>query len=113
MYAIIIAKFSNIDSNATLQMTFKTLNDSVDSNDLILILSIFDAYLCMIEMNVSLLTIIQQFFAMRKTINEVRKSIVIRQFNDALNIEKYSSLILIHNLSLNFDVLVYRERNDN
>jgi DNA-binding FrmR family transcriptional regulator len=46
----------------------------------------FDAYLRMIEMNASSSTIIQRFIAMRKTMNEVRKSIVIRQLNDALNI---------------------------
>jgi hypothetical protein len=45
--------------------------------------------------------------------NEIRKLIVIRQLNDALNIQNDSSSILIHNLSLNFDVLVYREKNDN
>jgi hypothetical protein len=50
---------------------------------------------------------------MRKTMNEVRKSIVIRQLNDALNIWNDSSSILIHNLSLNSDVLVYRKENDN
>jgi hypothetical protein len=50
---------------------------------------------------------------MRKTMNEIRKSIVIRQLNDALNIRNDSSSILIHNLSLNFDVLVYRKKKDN
>jgi hypothetical protein len=49
---------------------------------------------------------------MRKTMNEVRKSIVIRQLNDALNIRNDSSSNLIHNLSLNFFVVMYRERND-
>ncbi len=44
--------------------------------------------------------------------NEVRKSIVIRQLNDALNIRNDSSSNLIHNLSLNFFVVMYRERND-
>jgi hypothetical protein len=44
---------------------------------------------------------------------EVRKSIVIRQLNDALNTRNNSSSILIYNLSLNFDVLMFRERNDN
>jgi hypothetical protein len=43
---------------------------------------------------------------MRKTMNEVRKLIVTRHLNDALNIRNNSFSILIHNLSLNFDVLV-------
>jgi hypothetical protein len=49
---------------------------------------------------------------MRKTMNEVRKLIVTRQLNDALNIRNNSFSILIANLSLNSDVLVYRKKND-
>jgi hypothetical protein len=58
MYAIIIAKISNIDSNSTLQMTFKALNDFVEFNELIFTLLVFEAYLRMIEMNVFSSTII-------------------------------------------------------
>ncbi len=113
MYAIIIAKISDIDSNSTLQMTFKALNDSTEFNDLISTLLVFEAYLRMIEMNALSSTITQRFIAMRKTMNEVRKSIAARQVNDALNIRNGSSSTLIHNLSLNSDVLVHREKNDN
>ncbi len=113
VYAIIVAKMSEIDSNSTLQIIFKTLNDSIDLDDLILTLLVFDAYSRMIEMNVSSSTITQRFITMRKTMNEVRKSIVTRQLNDALNIRNDSFSTLIHNLSLNSDVLVYREKNDN
>ncbi len=113
MYVIIIAKISDIDSNSTLQMTFKALNDSVEFNELISTLLVFEAYLRMIEMNAFSSTIIQRFIAMRKTMNEVRKSIAVRQINDALNTRNDSFSILIHVLSLNSDVLVYREKNDN
>jgi hypothetical protein len=112
VYAIIVAKLLEIDSNSILQMTFKTLNDSINFDDLIFTLLVFDAYSRMIEMNVSSSTIIQRFIAMRKAMNEVRKLNVIRQLNDALNIRNNSSSILIHSLSLNSDVLVYREKND-
>jgi hypothetical protein len=37
-------------------------------------------------MNFSLLTIIQRSIIMRKTMNKVRKLIITRQLNDALNI---------------------------
>jgi uncharacterized protein YaiI (UPF0178 family) len=67
----------------------------------------------MIEMNAFSSTIIQRFVAMRKVMNEVRKSIAVRQMNDALNIRNDSFSILIHALSLNSDVFVYREKNDN
>jgi hypothetical protein len=113
MYVIIIAKISNIDSNSTLQMTFKALNDSIELNELISTLLVFEAYLRMIEMNALSSTITQRFIAMRKAMNEVRKSIAARQMNDALNIRNDSFSILIHALSLNFDVFVYREENDN
>jgi hypothetical protein len=113
MYVIIIAKISNIDSNLTLQMTFKALNDSVELNELISTLFVFEAYLRMIEMNAFSSTIIQRFIAMRKAMNEVRKSIAARQINDALNTRNDSSSILIHFLSLNSNVFVYREKNDN
>jgi hypothetical protein len=113
MYAIIIAKNSNIDSNSTLQMTFKALNDFDEFNELIFTLLIFEAYLRMIEMNAFSSTITQRFIAMRKAMNEVRKSITVRQMNDALNTRNDSFSILIHVLSLNFDVFVYREKNDN
>jgi hypothetical protein len=113
VYAIIVAKLFEIDSNSILQMTFKALNDSIDFDDSIFTLLVFDAYFRMIEMNVSSSTIIQRFIVMRRTMNEVRKLNVIRQLNDALNIRNDSFSILIHNLSLNSDVLVYREKNDN
>ncbi len=112
MYTIIVAEISDIDSNSILQMTFKALNDSIESNDLIFILLIFDAYSCMIEMNVLLSTITQRSIAMRKTMNEVRKSIVTHQLNDALNIRNDSFSILIHSVLSNSFVLVYREKND-
>jgi hypothetical protein len=113
VYVIIIAKISDIDSNSTLQMTFKALNDSIEFNELISSLLVFEAYFRMIEMNAFSSTIIQRFIAMRKAMNEIRKSIVARQVNDALNIRNDSFSILIHALSLNSDVLVYRESNSN
>jgi hypothetical protein len=48
IYSIIVAKISEIDSNSTLQMTFKILNDFADLNDLISTLLMFDAYSRMI-----------------------------------------------------------------
>jgi hypothetical protein len=94
-------------------MTFKALNDLIELNELIFTLLVFEAYFRMIEMNVLSSTIIQQFIAMRKAMNEIRKSITARQMNDALNVRNDSFSILIHVLSLNSNVFVYREKNDN
>ncbi len=113
MYAIITTEISNIDLEITLQMTFKIINDSIEFDDLILILLIFDVYFRIIKMNASSFTIIQRIIAMRKAMKEVQKFIVIHQMNDALNIRNDFIIILIHELSLNSFVLIFRESKDN
>jgi hypothetical protein len=94
-------------------MTFKALNDFAELNELIFTLLVFGAYFRMIETNALSSTITQRSIAMRKAMNEVRKSIAARQVNDALNTRNDSFSILIHFISLNSNVLVYREKNDN
>jgi hypothetical protein len=111
MYAIITTEISNIDLEIALQMTFKVINDSIELDELIFILLVFEAYSRMIEMNVSLSTITQRAIAMRKTMKEVQKFIAIRQMNDVLN-TRNDSIFLIHNLSLNSSVLIFRESKD-
>jgi hypothetical protein len=110
VYSIIVAEISEIESELALQMTFKVINDSIELNDLILILLKFDVYSRMIEMNVSSFSITQRTIAMKKTMNEVRKLHAIRQINDALSI-KNDSIPFIHNLSLNLLVLIFRKNN--
>jgi hypothetical protein len=110
-YSIISAEISKIDSELTLQMTFKTINDSIELNDLISTLLVFDAYSRMIEMNVSSSIIIQRAIVMKKTMNEVRKFNAIRQMNDVLNTRNQSSITLIHDLPLNSFVLIFRKDN--
>jgi hypothetical protein len=44
VYSIIVTEISDIDFESVLQMSFKALNDSIESDDLILTLLIFDAY---------------------------------------------------------------------
>jgi hypothetical protein len=66
----------------------------------------------MIEINVSSFTIIQRAIAMKKTMKEVQKFIAIRQMNDALNTRNDLIIILIHELSLNSLVLIFRENKD-
>ncbi len=111
VYIIIVFEILDIDSNSISQMTFKVFNDSTDFNNLIFILLVFDTYFRIIKMNVSFSTITQQLIAIRKTIKEVRKTIAFRQIHDVLNIRNDSNMILIHDLSLNSFVLMYRERN--
>ncbi len=113
VYAIITTEISNIDFEIALQMTFKVINDSIELDELILTLLIFEAYSRMIEMNVSSSTIIQRVIAMRKTMKEVQKFIATRQMNDALNTRNDLIITLIHELSLNSLVLIFREDKNN
>jgi hypothetical protein len=112
MYAIITTEISNIDLEIALQMTLKVINDSMEFDDLIFTLLIFDAYSRMIEMNVSSLTITQRVIAMRKAMKEVQKFIAIRQMNDALNTRNDFIITFIHGLLLNSSVLIFRESKD-
>ncbi len=65
VYSIITIELSEIDSELALQMTFKVINDSIELNDLISSLLVFETYLQMIEMNVSSSTITQRIIVMR------------------------------------------------
>jgi hypothetical protein len=109
-YSIISTEISEIDPELALQMAFKAINDSIGLNDLVSTLLVFGAYPRMIEMDVSSSTITQRAIAMKKAMDEVRKLHAIRQVNDALNIRN-DSISLIHNLSLNSPVLVFRKGN--
>jgi hypothetical protein len=113
VYAIITTEISNIDLEIALQMTFKIINDSIEFDELIFTLLVFDVYFRMIEMNASSFTITQRAIAMKKAMKEVQKFIAIRQMNDALNTRNDFIIILIHELSLNSFVLIFRESKDN
>ncbi len=108
IYSIIAIEISDINSEITLQMTFKVINDSTELDDLIFILLVFDVYFRMIEMNVSSSTITQRTIAMKKIMKKVKKFNAMRQMNDALNTRNDSNL-LIYNLSLNSSMLIFRE----
>jgi hypothetical protein len=109
-YSIISIEISEIDFELALQMTFKVINDSIEFNDLIFILLVFEIYSRMIEMNVSSFIITQRTIVMKKTMNEMRKLHAIRQMNDALN-TRNDSISFIHDLLLNSSILVFREDN--
>jgi hypothetical protein len=111
IYSIIIAKMLTIDFESVLQMSFKTLNDSTKLDDLISTLLMFETYLRMTD-DVLSSTIIQRAIVMRKVMDEVKRLVTIRQMNDALNTRNESSITFIHDLSLNSQVLVFREDNE-
>ena len=110
IYLIIISEIFDIDSNQNLQMIFKTINDSIESHDLMSTLLIFDAYSRMNESDAFVSNITQRFIAMKKAMNEIRKLNVNRQINDVINMKNEFSTIHFHDLFLNAPVLVYRKK---
>ena len=109
VYLIIVSEISEIDPELNLQMTLKTINDSIESHELIFILLIFGAYLRMTKLDAPSPTISQRAIAMKKVMNEMRKFNANRQINDVFNTRNELSTIHLHDLLLNSFVLVYRE----
>jgi hypothetical protein len=97
---------SAISKEIILQMIVKAINDTIDSDDLMLILLIFETYLRMHVMNLSISSIIQRAMTIEKAMIEIRKFRVERQIVDALNIRNDSIVISIHDLFFNSNVLV-------
>jgi hypothetical protein len=96
----------NVSEKIMLQMIKKEINDIVDSDELILILLMFEAYSRMHAKNLSSSSINQRAKIIEKAMTEVRKFRVERQIVDALNIRNDSNVSSIHDLFLNSDVLI-------
>jgi hypothetical protein len=97
---------SFISKEIALQMIIKTINDIVDSDELVLILSIFEIYSRIHVMDLSISTITQRAKIIEKVMSEVRKLRAEKQIVDALNTSKESNINSIHDLFLNADVLI-------
>ena len=110
IYLIIISKIFGIDSNQNLQMTFKTINDSIGSHDLMSTLLVFGAYFRMSESDAFASNITQRSIVMKKAMNEIRKLNVNRQINDVINTKNEFSTIHFHDLFFNAPVLIYRKK---
>jgi hypothetical protein len=98
-----------ISKEVMLQMIVKAINDTIDFDELMLILLIFETYPRMHIMNLSASSISQRTMTIEKVMIEIRKFRAKRQIVDALNTRNDSIIISIHDLSLNSDVLVWRD----
>ncbi len=87
-------------------MIVKAINDTVDSDELMFTLLIFDVYPRMHVMNSPASSINQRTMTIEKAMTEMRKFRAERQVADALNIRNESIIISIHDLSLNSNVLI-------
>ena len=109
VYLKIVSKIFEIDFDLDLQMTLKTINDSIESHGLVFTLLMLGAYSRMTKLDAFSPTISQRAIAMKKTMNEMRKLNVNRQINDVFNTRNGFSTIHFHDLLLNSFVLMYRE----
>jgi hypothetical protein len=104
-----INEFDNetrISKEIILQMIVKAINDTVESDELMLILLIFETYSRMHVMNSSISSINQRAMTIEKAMIEMRKFRAERQVADALNIRNDLIVTSIHDLSINSDVLI-------
>jgi hypothetical protein len=103
--------FENLDvsKKIALQMTVKAINDTVDFDELMLTLLMFETYFRMHVMNLSISSITQRAIAIEKAMIEIKKLRAERQIVDALNTRNDFTVISIHDLSINSNVLIWRE----
>ena len=111
VFTIITTEIPGINPEMALQMAFKALNDTAGPNGLVPTLLVFGAYPRMTDMDAPSPTITQRAVAIRKAMEEIRRSVASRQINDAINTRNGPSTSIIHNLPLNSPVLVFREGN--
>jgi hypothetical protein len=112
IYSIIVTEILDIDLESVLQMSFKILNDLIELDDLVSTLLIFKAHSRMIDDAFSS-TITQRFIVMKKTMNEIKRFKTTRQVNNTLNTRNKSNITSLHDLLLNFPILIFREGTEN
>ena len=109
-YKVIMKNLTNIEikisKKLNLQMTVKTINDTAEANGLVFTLLIFDAYSRMHHLNPSTPNITQRAAAIIKTMKKMKKMIVEKQIQNALNIRNESIINHLHDLPLNSEVLI-------
>ena len=110
-YTIITDEIADIDKTMALQMTFKAINDSAGPDGLIPTLLVFGAYPRMSEHDAPTPTVSQRASAIKKAMAELQKIRAQHQVYGALNTRNGPGTTSIHGLTLNSDVLVWREGN--
>ena len=106
-----LAVDAKISKKVRLQMTVKTVNDTAEANGLVFTLLIFDAYSRMHHLNLSAPNIIQRAVVINKTMGEVKKMMAKKQIRNALNFKNGSIVNHFHDLSINSEILIWKEDN--
>ena len=86
-------------------MAVKTVNDTADSDELVLTLLVFEAYPKMSQLNSSVSTISQHTTVIQKVMKEVSKLRAKQLVQNALNQCNDSNVSNLHNLSIESKVL--------
>ena len=92
-------------------MAFKAINNIIGPNGLVLTLLVYGAYSQITKYDPLLLLVTQQALAIKKAMAEVQKLRAKRQVNNALNTRNGLSIATIYELTLNSNILIWREGN--
>ena len=87
-------------------MIIKIVNDTIEYNNLVFILLIFETYLHIINDNTFNLSITEKTKIIKITINKVIKLHAIRQINDVLYQRNNSQIMKIHKISIDSPILI-------
>jgi hypothetical protein len=89
-YQMIFENLEIVSKEIALHMIVRAINDTVDSDELMFILLIFETYFRMHAMNLSISSITQRAMIIIKTMIEIRKLRIERQMTNVLNIRNHS-----------------------
>jgi hypothetical protein len=110
-YTIISIELRDIDKDMALQMAFKAINDLAGPDGLVPTLLVYGAYPRLSETDLPAPTVTQRALAIKRATTEIQKLRAKRQVSEAINTRNGPSTSDIHDLTINSEVLVWREGN--
>jgi hypothetical protein len=109
-YEILITELPSTSKDIILQIIVKAINDSAGPDGIIPTLLVFSAYPRIVKESPPSPSLTKRAQAIHKAIKEVRRVYAGRQVSDALAMRNGPSICKIHDLPLQSDMLVYREK---
>ena len=89
-------------------MIVKVVNDTIEYNDLVFTLLIFETYFCIINDDVLSLFIIERVKIIKIAMNEIIKLYIKKQTNNALYQRNNSQTMKIYNTLIDSSILIWR-----
>ena len=108
IYFIIIIELKDQDSikKIRLQIIIKVVNDTVEYNNLVFTLLIFETYPRIINDDASNLFIIEKIKVIKIAMNEVVRLYIKKQTNDVLHQRNDLQIMRIYNILIDFLILI-------